>query len=162
MVGVADEAAACLLEFGDGEPLEVRLPALSARLGGAVTPGENGHLQTLRRELDDYFAGRLREFSVPLAYPGTPFEVRVWDALRGIPYGATRSYLDVARSLGDPGAVRAVGQANGRNPLAIVIPCHRVINAGGSLGGYGGGPWRKQRLLSLEQGQRALASLFAG
>jgi AraC family transcriptional regulator of adaptative response/methylated-DNA-[protein]-cysteine methyltransferase len=133
MVGAADEAGARLLEFGDGEALDARLPALGARLGAAVVPGENAHLEALRGELDAYFGGGLREFSVPLVYPGTPFEVRVWDALRAIPYGATCSYLDVARKLGDPGALRAVGQANNRNPLAIVIPCHRVINAPAGL-----------------------------
>jgi AraC family transcriptional regulator of adaptative response/methylated-DNA-[protein]-cysteine methyltransferase len=157
MVGAASEAGVCFLEFSDRQRLESQVVTLGRRFGPGVVPGDSRHLARLRTELDAYFAGRLREFSVPLVYPGTPFEVRVWEALRTIGYGATRSYLDIARSLGDPGAMRAVGGANGRNRIAVVIPCHRVVNHGGrGLGGYGGGLWRKERLLALEQGQGAL------
>jgi methylated-DNA-[protein]-cysteine S-methyltransferase len=102
------------------------------------------------RQLEEYFLGRLRSFDLPLAPQGTPFQLRVWKALRRIPYGETRSYLDVAEGLGIPKAVRAVGAANGRNPIAIVIPCHRVIGSNGSLTGYGGGIQIKARLLALE------------
>jgi len=102
------------------------------------------------RQLEEYFLGRLRSFDLPLAPQGTPFQLRVWKALRRIPYGETRSYLDVAEGLGVPRAVRAVGAANGRNPIAIVIPCHRVIGSNGSLTGYGGGIELKARLLALE------------
>lgn len=102
------------------------------------------------RQLEEYFRGRLRDFDLPLAPEGTPFQFRVWKALRRIPYGETRSYLDVAQSLGAPRAVRAVGAANGRNPIAIVIPCHRVIGSNGALTGYGGGIDVKARLLALE------------
>jgi methylated-DNA-[protein]-cysteine S-methyltransferase len=110
----------------------------------------------LRTQLAEYFAGQRREFTLPLSYTGSQFQRRVWLSLLKIPYGQTWSYLDVARDVGDCAATRAVGAANGSNDIAIVIPCHRVINAGGSLGGYGGGSWRKQRLLDLECGQGRL------
>lgn len=101
-------------------------------------------------QLDAYFAGTLKTFDLPVAPQGTPFQQRVWEALQAIPYGATRSYGDLAAAIGQPSAVRAVGAANGRNPISIVIPCHRVIGADGSLTGYGGGLPRKRRLLELE------------
>jgi methylated-DNA-[protein]-cysteine S-methyltransferase len=107
--------------------------------------------EEIRRQLDEYFAGRRTRFDLELAPLGTAFQRRVWSALQEIPYGETRSYLDIARSIGSPKAVRAVGGANGRNPIAVVIPCHRVIAADGSLGGYGGGLDRKRLLLDLEQ-----------
>jgi AraC family transcriptional regulator of adaptative response/methylated-DNA-[protein]-cysteine methyltransferase len=157
MVAAAGEAGICLLEYTDPQRLETQLATLRRRFGpAAVAAGENAHVDALRGELDAYFAGRLRDFTVPLVYPGTGFEVAVWDALRAIPYGSTRSYLDIAKGLRAAAAVRAVGQANGRNRIAIVIPCHRVVNTGGGLGGYGGGLWRKERLLALERGQGAL------
>ncbi|MEU3947623.1 methylated-DNA--[protein]-cysteine S-methyltransferase [Streptomyces sp. NPDC029526] len=105
-----------------------------------------------REQLAAYFAGELKEFTLPLRPHGTPFQRRVWDELRRIPYGETRSYGRLAEALGSPKASRAVGLANGRNPIGIVIPCHRVIGASGSLTGYGGGLERKQRLLDFERG----------
>jgi methylated-DNA-[protein]-cysteine S-methyltransferase len=105
-----------------------------------------------RRQLDEYFARRRSRFDLELAPRGTAFQRQVWAALQEIPYGETRSYRDIARQLGSPKAVRAVGGANGRNPIAVVIPCHRVIAADGSLGGYGGGLDRKRLLLELERG----------
>jgi methylated-DNA-[protein]-cysteine S-methyltransferase len=110
----------------------------------------------VRRQLDAYFAGELEDFDLRLAPSGTPFQMQVWSALRAIPYGATASYGDIARAVGQPGAARAVGGANNRNPIAIVVPCHRVIGASGSLTGYGGGLDRKRRLLALEAGAPAL------
>ncbi|MFF0288178.1 methylated-DNA--[protein]-cysteine S-methyltransferase [Streptomyces sp. NPDC005262] len=104
------------------------------------------------RQLDAYFAGGLREFDLPLHLDGTPFQRSVWEQLRQIPYGETRSYGELADRLGKPGASRAVGLANGRNPVGIIVPCHRVIGAAGSLTGYGGGLERKQRLLAFENG----------
>jgi methylated-DNA-[protein]-cysteine S-methyltransferase len=104
----------------------------------------------VREQLGEYFAGTRREFELPLDAPGTDFQRRVWSALRGIPFGATRSYGQIARSLGQPGAMRAVGLANGRNPIAIIVPCHRVIGADGSLTGFGGGLPRKRWLLAHE------------
>src|SRR5204863_8553507 len=97
------------------------------------------------------FAGRRRTFDVPLVYPGSQFQMSVWRQLLAIPYGETRSYEDIAITVGAPAGCRAVGLANGRNRIAIVIPCHRVVNKGGKLGGYGGGLWRKQFLLDLER-----------
>jgi len=104
------------------------------------------------RQLDSYFAGQLRTFDLPLAPVGTPFQRRVWSALRDIPFGETRSYGQLAKTIGQPSAMRAVGAANGRNPIAIIVPCHRVIGADGSLTGFGGGVERKKFLLSLEHG----------
>lgn len=101
-------------------------------------------------QLRAYFGGKLREFNLPLVPRGTEFQLRVWSALREIPYGKTISYAELARRIGKPKAVRAVGAANGRNPLAIVIPCHRVIGSNGSLTGYGGGMRNKEYLLALE------------
>lgn len=109
-----------------------------------------------RRQLDAYFAGRLEVFDLPLALDGTPFQVKVWRAVAEIPYGQTRAYGDVARRIRRPSAVRAVGAANGQNPLPIIIPCHRVIGSNGSLTGYGGGLPIKRALLALESRQRSL------
>lgn len=153
MVAAATARGVCLLEFTDRRMLEKQLTILGRRLRLAVVPGENDHLRRLREELGQYFAGRRRVFEAPLHTTGTPFQERVWGELQRIPYGETRSYAAVADALGCPGAVRAVGQANGMNRIAIVLPCHRVVNANGRLGGYGGGLWRKQRLLALERGQ---------
>ena len=113
-------------------------------------------LTATARQLDAYFAGRLRRFNLPLAPAGTPFQQRVWSALSGIPFGETRSYGQLAEAIGKPSAMRAVGAANGRNPISIVVPCHRVIGADGSLTGFGGGIERKRFLLSLEQGGELL------
>jgi methylated-DNA-[protein]-cysteine S-methyltransferase len=103
-----------------------------------------------REQLASYFVGELREFSVEVALRGTEFQARVWAALREIPYGETRSYGELAAAIGAPAAVRAVGLANGKNPVSIVVPCHRVVGANGSLTGYGGGTDRKRTLLELE------------
>ena len=108
-----------------------------------------------RRELAEYFAGKRTTFDVPLAPEGTEFQRRVWTALLRVPYGATATYGDIARQIGSPKAVRAVGAANGRNPIAIVVPCHRVIGANGTLTGYGGGLTRKRALLELETAHAA-------
>jgi methylated-DNA-[protein]-cysteine S-methyltransferase len=117
-------------------------------------PGDPGDepFATAARQLDAYFAGQLTDFDLPLAPAGTDFQRRVWDGLRAIPYGQTVSYGELARRVGNPAASRAVGLANGRNPIAIVVPCHRVIGTDGSLTGYGGGLDRKRFLLALERG----------
>jgi methylated-DNA-[protein]-cysteine S-methyltransferase len=112
---------------------------------------DDGAFREARRQLDAYFAGDLREFDLPLATAGSRFQRSVWQALLTIPYGSTRTYGAIARQVGRPDRARAVGAANGRNPIAIVIPCHRVIGAGGDLVGYGGGLPRKAWLLSLER-----------
>ena len=153
LIAGANADGVCLLEFTERRMLEAQFETLRKRFGCAVIPGQNEHLRLLKKELASYFAGKLKEFSVPLIYPGSPFQKRVWDELRRIPYGETCSYEELARRAGSPGAQRAVGQANGLNRIAIVIPCHRVVNKGGKLGGYGGGLWRKQFLLDLEKGK---------
>lgn len=150
VAGATDEGI-CLLEFTDRRMLEAQLGAVQRLFEAPVVPGSNEHLEKLRGELAKYFAGSLREFSVPLVYPGTPFQRRVWKELLAITYGETRSYEQIAIAIGDPTAVRAVGRANGLNRIAILIPCHRVVNKNGELGGYGGGLRRKQYLLDLER-----------
>ena len=115
-------------------------------------PVERAGLPAVREQLAAYFSRDLKEFDLPLAVMGTPFQEQVWAALRTIPYGETWSYRELAEAIGRPTAVRAVGLANGRNPVSIVVPCHRVIGAGGDLTGYGGGLAAKQWLLSLEAG----------
>ena len=110
----------------------------------------DGAKTALHRELEEYFAGSRRSFTIPLAPRGTPFQLAVWNALLEIPYGDTVSYGDLAFRIGKPAAVRAVGAANGANPIPVIIPCHRVIGSNGSLTGYGGGIERKQWLLALE------------
>lgn len=111
---------------------------------------DESHTKTVRRELEQYFDGRRREFGVPLDLRGTEFQLRCWRELLKIPYGETRTYADIARSIGSPRAFRAVGLANHDNPVAIIVPCHRVVASGGGLCGYGGGLDIKQKLLELE------------
>ena len=150
MVAAAVDEGVVMLEFGDIARLTQSAPTLRRWFHGPVVAGEHPHLPALLAQLDEYFAGTRRDFTVPLVLRGTPFELSVWNALRTIPYGTTCSYGDIARTVANPRAVRAVGSANGRNRLAIVVPCHRVVNTGGKLGGYGGGLWRKVRLLEIE------------
>lgn len=158
LLGASDQGVA-LLEFTDRRGLETQLAILRRRLGRPLVPGGHDWIDRGKAELAEYFAGTRRDFGLALDAPGTPFEERVWGELLRIPYGETRSYESLAQSLGKPGGSRAVGGANGRNRVAIVIPCHRVVNKGGELGGYGGGLWRKRYLLDLEQRH---SGLFAG
>ncbi|MEE2702801.1 MAG: methylated-DNA--[protein]-cysteine S-methyltransferase [Myxococcota bacterium] len=116
-------------------------------------------LERASRELDEYFSGRRMVFEVPLDLHGTPFQIQVWNALREIPFGQTRTYAEIGRAVGRPGAARAVGTANASNPIPLIVPCHRVIAAGGKLGGYAGGLAIKRRLLALE-GEAARADLL--
>lgn len=152
LIAAASDAGLLLLEFAEPERLETQVRELRRRFALPLLPGAHAHLDRLEDELTRYFRGALQQFSVPLVYPGSGFQQQVWRALLDIPYGETRSYQELATAIGQPAACRAVGTANGRNRLAILIPCHRVVNSGGRLGGYGGGLWRKQRLLELEQG----------
>jgi AraC family transcriptional regulator of adaptative response/methylated-DNA-[protein]-cysteine methyltransferase len=155
VAGATDEGL-CFLEFSDRRMLEAQLATLRRRLDAPLVPGRHRWLDVLRGQLAEYFAGRRQRFELPLVIRGTPFQEQVWRALLEIPYGETWSYRDVAVRIEHPGATRAVGTANGMNRIAIVIPCHRVVNADGRMGGYGGGVWRKQFLLDLERGQRSL------
>jgi AraC family transcriptional regulator of adaptative response/methylated-DNA-[protein]-cysteine methyltransferase len=155
LLAAATGRALVALKFTEPDTLVQQRDELCQRLAARC---DTGHpvLMQLRAELDEYFAGVRRVFEVPLDYAGSSFQRSVWSLLLQIPYAATWSYLDMANRLGDPKALRAVGGANHNNPIAIVIPCHRVINANGALGGYGGGLWRKQLLLDLEAGQQRL------
>ena len=155
IVAGATPAGVCLVEFADRRGLKGQAASLARATGLAVVPGSNEHLERLATELGEYFRGQRRHFEIPLERPGTEFQRAVWDALLDIPYGGTCSYEDIARAIGRPGAQRAVGRANGQNRISILIPCHRVVQKDGGLRGYGGGLWRKQRLLDIERGQRA-------
>ena len=156
MIAGATADGICLLEFADRRMLETQLERVRKWFRGPTVPGSNRHIEELTLQLDKYFTGQLREFTVPLSLPGTDFQVAAWKQLMKIPYAKTISYEAQARAMGRPGAQRAVGKANGDNRIAIVIPCHRVVKQNGDLCGYGGGLWRKKYLLDLEQGQREL------
>lgn len=134
-----------------------RLVGIGLNAEGEVsTEPASGLLAEVEQQLGAYFAGTLTEFRLPLHFSGTPFQNEVWTALRDIPYGATCSYADIAEAIGRPEAVRAVGAANGQNPIPIVVPCHRVIGKDGSLTGFGGGMAMKSWLLRHETGQSSL------
>jgi methylated-DNA-[protein]-cysteine S-methyltransferase len=149
-----------LLLTGDGQALH-GLHMLEGRRPIVPDPAwrrDDGAFRDVRRQLAEYFGGERERFELPLALAGTPFQSEVWKALREIPYGETISYGELARRIDRPRAVRAVGLANGRNPIAVIVPCHRVIGADGTLTGFGGGIERKRLLLDLEAGQPALAA----
>lgn len=157
LVAVVDHDSLVMLEFADPERLEQQMDSLAQRTRTRPVEGHDPLHERVRVQLDEYFQGSRTGFDLPLRLVGTEFQKSVWNLLLKIPFGQTRSYGDLARELGDPDCVRAVGMANGANRLAIVVPCHRVVGADGSLTGYGGGLWRKKRLLELEQGQQGLA-----
>ena len=154
MLAGATDDRVCLLEFTDRRMLPTQRAIVGRRFGTLVA-GRHRLLQRLQRELDGYFAGALRDFTVPMVAPGGALDELVWTELQRIPYGETVSYEELARRVGRPAASRAVGSANGRNRIAIAIPCHRVIEKGGGLGGYGGKIWRKERLIALERATAA-------
>ena len=138
---------------GDGRALTAIFFARDERLRSGPPKdwrAENRPLRDARKQLDEYFAGKRSAFDLPLALRGTPFQMKVWRALLQIPFGATASYGEIAAAIGSPAASRAVGGANHRNPIPIIVPCHRVIGSDGSLTGYGGGEPIKRRLLALE------------
>lgn len=151
MLAVADDAGLRLLEFTDRRALERELTILRRRLQTSVVPGQHKYLDALRTQLAEYFAGTRANFEIPLAPIGSDFQLRTWELLRSIPSAETRSYSWMADQLKIPGARRAVGRANGTNMLSVIIPCHRVIRADGTLCGYGGGLWRKKWLLEHER-----------
>jgi methylated-DNA-[protein]-cysteine S-methyltransferase len=149
-----------LLAAGEGGTLH-RLDMRGGRRPVAINPAwqrDDGAFDDVRTQLGEYFDGARTEFELPLELHGNPFELEVWDELQRISYGKTTSYGAVARAIGHPSASRAVGLSNGRNPIALIVPCHRVIGANGSLTGYGGGLDRKRYLLDLEAGIRPLAA----
>jgi O-6-methylguanine DNA methyltransferase len=156
MVAGAFGSALCLLEFADRRSLENEISDLERLLKAPARPGRLPIHETVEGELAEYFAGERREFNIPLLTPGTDFQRAAWSALRNIPYGRTTNYGRQASALGKPQAVRAVARANGQNRISIIVPCHRVIGADGSLVGYGGGLPRKKALLDLEAGARLL------
>jgi AraC family transcriptional regulator of adaptative response/methylated-DNA-[protein]-cysteine methyltransferase len=151
MLAIAGDEGLELLEFVDRRALETELRALRGKLSSAIVPGEHPILKRTSEQMREYFAGTRREFDIPLKQRGSPFQLAAWNALCEIPYGDTRSYTDMARRVGSPAAVRAIGRVNGQNQIAIIVPCHRVIRADGALCGYGGGKWRKQWLLDHER-----------
>lgn len=160
MIAVADESALYLLEFFDRKGLPNELKRLQQKRG-SIGIGRRTAIEQIEAELGDYFSGNaLRGFETPVAEIGSDFTRRVWAALREIPLGETRSYSDIAATVGRPAATRAVARANGANQLGIVIPCHRVIGADGSLTGYGGGLWRKQWLIDHER--KMAGATFSG
>jgi AraC family transcriptional regulator of adaptative response/methylated-DNA-[protein]-cysteine methyltransferase len=150
MIAIADDHVLYLLEFADYRGLEREVERVKRQTKSAITLGRSSPIALLEAELSQYFDGQLKSFKTPLFFSGTPFQKSVWEELKNIPYGETRSYGDIAKKIGKPTAYRAVAQANGANQLAIIVPCHRVINTGGALGGYAGGIERKKWLLNRE------------
>ena len=151
MLYVVDNQGLYYLNFVDHNGLEQDILALRRKTGSVVVPGEHPMLQTVEKQIKEYFSAASFDFSVPLLMSGSPFEKSVWSLLKSIPPGDTLSYQQVAERINQPDACRAVGNANGRNKLLLVIPCHRVVRADGTLGGYGGGVWRKRWLLEHER-----------
>ena len=177
MLAVADDERLQLLEFADCQALDSELAWIKRRHDAAIVPGANAVLEQIKQDLERYFASEEQSpdiqrpsgtgispdiqrvggtgvspvFSTPISIAGTPFQTAVWNQLLKIPPSETRSYADIARAIGNPKAVRAVGTANGANRLCLIVPCHRVVATDGSLSGYGGGRWRKEWLLKHEQ-----------
>ena len=151
MVAGATDEGICLLEFIDRRMLPTEYKDLTRLLKTTLEQGDNIHLKSLRKQLDKYFSGELKEFTIPLVTPGTDFQQAVWKELLEIPYGTTRSYQEQANALRRSDSVRAVANANGMNRISIIIPCHRVIGSNGRLTGYGGGLKRKKWLLDHEK-----------
>ena len=154
MFACATKQGLCLLEFTDRKMLETEFKLLSKSLNAIIVQGRNEHFALLEKELGEYFAGARKEFSVPIHAVGSDFQNKVWQALRAVPYGETRSYQQQAVMITSPTAIRAVANANGMNKISILVPCHRVVGADGSLTGYGGGIWRKQWLLDMERANK--------
>jgi len=157
MIAAASDTHLLLFEFPHRRMIDTQLDRVRRAIDCELEPGESPVFSQVRAEIDEYFRGERREFTVPLHVPGTPFQASVWTALQRIPCGTTTSYARLAESIGKPNAVRAVARANGDNRVAIIIPCHRVIGSNGELVGYGGGLWRKKKLLELEGRGETLA-----
>jgi len=151
MIALCDKTHLHLLEFADRKALPNELRRMHQLFKGRIGIGRHGPMDLLEAELDAYFSGRGAQFSVPMAFHGSNFTKTVWHALVEIPAGQTRSYSMIAKQIARPSSVRAVARANGANQIALLVPCHRVLGADGSLTGYGGGLWRKQKLIEIER-----------
>jgi AraC family transcriptional regulator of adaptative response/methylated-DNA-[protein]-cysteine methyltransferase len=151
MIAIADEHVLYLLEFVDCRGLEREIEKLSAATKATIITGTTTPIESIKKELTAYFKGDLQQFTTPIHVMGTAFQQSVWKTLQNIPYGHTKSYGEQAKNIEKKSAFRAVANANGANQLAIIIPCHRVINGNGKLGGYGGGINRKKWLLDFEK-----------
>jgi AraC family transcriptional regulator, regulatory protein of adaptative response / methylated-DNA-[protein]-cysteine methyltransferase len=163
MVAGSTEEGICLLEFTDRKMLPTEYKDLIRLLKTTMEEGDNVHLKTLKKQLNEYFCGKRKEFTIPLVTPGSEFQQAVWKELQNIQFGSTRSYQEQANALNKPDSVRAVANANGMNRISIIIPCHRVIGTDGRLTGYGGGLRRKKWLLDHEKkysGKAVDLSLF--
>ena len=155
MIAGATDKGICMFEFADYKLIDLEFRQLKTIFKATIVQGDNPHFHTLRSQLEEYFKGERRNFDIPLELAGTEFQKQAWLCLLKIPYGCTTSYAKQAGLLGKPSAVRAVANANAKNKISIILPCHRVIGADGSLTGYGGGIWRKKKLLEFEQGNLA-------
>jgi AraC family transcriptional regulator, regulatory protein of adaptative response / methylated-DNA-[protein]-cysteine methyltransferase len=151
MLAIANDEALLLLEFVDCRGLEREIERLKQKTNSTISPGITKPIRSIENELDLYFKGELKTLKSPLHLMGSPFQNQVWIELAKIPPGETRSYAEIARAIGRPTAFRAVAQAIGANQLAVIIPCHRVINSNGALGGYAGGLSRKEWLINHEK-----------
>jgi len=151
MLAGATEKGICLLEFTDTKRLEWQIPSIEKNFLLKTKKGQSALIERLEEQLQQYFAGTLKNFNLPLHVKGTSFQMKAWDALLTIPYGETRSYQEQAALIDKPKAYRAVASANRNNRISIIIPCHRVIAKNGRLAGYGGGLERKSFLISLEK-----------
>lgn len=151
MVAIADDKKLYLLEFNNRHNLEDEIEQFKLKTKSNLIAGKNKILELIEDELNQYFEGTLKQFKTPIHYSGTSFQQIVWKELQNIPYGETRSYADIAKAIGKPLAFRAVGNANGSNQLAVIVPCHRVINSNGDFCGYAAGINIKKALLNLEK-----------
>ncbi len=151
MRAAATDEGICLFDFQYRKSIDSIVQRITSTAGDELGDADHPHFKVLKQQMDEYFLGTRKEFSVPLHMLGTPFQLRVWNGLLNIPYGETRSYKEQSVFLGDEKAIRAVAGANGENGIAIIIPCHRVIGSNGSLTGYGGGLQRKKWLLDHER-----------
>jgi AraC family transcriptional regulator of adaptative response/methylated-DNA-[protein]-cysteine methyltransferase len=158
MVTAATNKGICMFEFSEYKLLDLELRQLSASFNAPLVEGDNPHFNTLKKQIGEYFKGERRDFDIPLDLAGTEFQKQVWLSLLQIPYGCTTTYAKQAELLGKRSALRAVANANGKNKISIILPCHRVIGTNGSLTGYGGGLWRKEKLLELERKNIELVS----
>jgi AraC family transcriptional regulator, regulatory protein of adaptative response / methylated-DNA-[protein]-cysteine methyltransferase len=161
MIAGATSRGVSLFEFADRGGMDAITKRILKRHKRGMIEGSHPLIDQVEKEISEYFSGQRKIFTVPLETGGTSFERRVWEYLLTIPYGSTCSYGEIATSFGKPGASRAVGRANGANYIAIIIPCHRVIEADGNLRGYGGGLWRKRFLLRLEADHSEGPGLFS-